>query len=233
MASSAIGDVWEDVQLKTTCYGCSAATCGMIAHRVNGVVVSVEGDPECPFSQGKLCAKGQAQIMMAYSTRRVTKPLKRTNPEKGIGVDPQWVEISYAEAVQISAAKLKECKEIDPAGLVFASTDFTTLPWFPGACLVSNGSFNFTTAGKTFCGNPVHPTLQQVHGGFHAGPDFHHTKHVMLFGSQKGAMYALLRRQKQAPARPKEQRKAQEARRRLGFSLAQVYHLQEKRRRRA
>lgn len=186
--ASASGAIWEDVQLKTTCYGCSSATCGMLARRVNGIVVSVEGDPECPFSQGKLCAKGQAQIMMAYSTRRVTRPLKRTNPEKGLGVDPRWVEISYDEAVKIAAEQLAQCKAIDPAGLVFASTDFTTLPWFPGACLLSNGSFNFTTAGKTFCGNPVHPTLQQVHGGFHAGPDFHHTKHVVLFGSQKGAM---------------------------------------------
>lgn len=31
----------EDVWLKTTCYGCPAATCGMLAHRVNGVVVEV------------------------------------------------------------------------------------------------------------------------------------------------------------------------------------------------
>ena len=79
MGSSVKSGVWEDVRLKTTCYGCPAGTCGMIAQRVKGVVVRVEGDPDCPFSQGKLCAKGQEQIMMAYSSRRVTKPLKRTN----------------------------------------------------------------------------------------------------------------------------------------------------------
>ncbi|MCK9285807.1 MAG: hypothetical protein M0P39_16175, partial [Rhodocyclaceae bacterium] len=45
----------EDQWLKTTCYGCPAATCGMLAHRVNGVVTEVRGDPDCPFSQGKLC----------------------------------------------------------------------------------------------------------------------------------------------------------------------------------
>ena len=180
--------VWEDVSLKTTCYGCPAGTCGMLARRVNGVVVEVSGDPECPFSQGKLCAKGQAQIAMAYSTRRVTTPLKRTNPEKGIGVDPKWVEISYDEAIRISAEKLKHCHETDPRGLVFATGDFTTLPWFLGSLLVSFGSPNHTSGGRSFCGNNVHPTLQQVHGGFHVGPDFHHCKHVILFGSNKGTL---------------------------------------------
>lgn len=188
MASSVTGGVKENVLLKTTCYGCPAGTCGMIAHRVNGVVVRVEGDPDCPFSQGKLCAKGQAQIMMAYSTRRVTKPLKRTNPEKGIGVDPGWVEISYEEAVATAAQKLKECRETDPLGLVFATSDFTTLPWFLGSLLVSFGCFNHTSGGRAFCGNNVHPALQQVHAGFHVGPDFHHCNHVILFGSNKGAM---------------------------------------------
>ncbi|MFO1378051.1 MAG: molybdopterin-dependent oxidoreductase [Steroidobacteraceae bacterium] len=178
----------EDVWLKTTCYGCPAATCGMLAHRVNGVVVEVAGDPESPYSQGRLCAKGQAQIMMAYSTRRVTKPLKRTNPEKGIGVDPQWVEISYDEAIRIAAAELKRCREKNPAGLVFSTADFSTLTWFTGALLGSFGSPNHASGGKVFCGNNVHPVLQQVHGGFHVQPDLHHCNYLMLFGSNKGAM---------------------------------------------
>ena len=176
----------EDVYLKTTCYGCPAGTCGMIAHRVNGVVVDVRGDPDCPFSQGKLCAKGHAQIMMAYSKRRVTKPLKRTNPVKGIGVDPKWVEISYEEAISIAAAKLRECRDTDPSGMFFSSQDFSTYPWFLGAVTGSFGTPNFDS--QLGCGNTVHPTLQQVHGGFHAGPDFHHCDYVMLIGSNKGGM---------------------------------------------
>ncbi|MFO1376087.1 MAG: molybdopterin-dependent oxidoreductase [Steroidobacteraceae bacterium] len=180
--------VWEDVRLKTTCYGCPAATCGMIARRVNGVVVEVSGDPDCPFSQGKLCAKGQSQIMMAYSRRRVTKCLKRTNPEKGIGVDPKWVEISYDEAIRISAEQIRKCHETDPTGFVWATGDFSTLQWFMPSVLTSFGSPNHQSGGRSFCGNNVHPTLQQVHGGFHVCPDFHHAKHVILFGSNKGTL---------------------------------------------
>ena len=178
----------EDVYLKTTCYGCPSSTCGMIAHRVDGIVVDVRGDPDCPFSQGKLCSKGQSQIMMAYSKKRVTTCLKRTNPKKGIGVDPGWVEISYEEALQLCAEALKVCKATDPNGLVFGTSDFSTLYWFLGAMLVSFGSFNHTSGGRAFCGQNVHPTLQQVHGGFHIGPDWEHTNYVLLLGSNKGAM---------------------------------------------
>ncbi|MFO1378300.1 MAG: molybdopterin-dependent oxidoreductase [Steroidobacteraceae bacterium] len=178
--------IQEDVELKTTCYGCPAGCCGILARRVNGVVVSLRGDPDCPFSQGRLCAKGHAQIMMAYSRRRVTQCLKRTNPEKGIGIDPRWVEISYDEAVRTAAEKLKACRDRDPAGLYYLNQDFTTLPWFTGAVMASFGSPNFDTS--IGCGNSVHPTLQQVHGGFHARPDFHYCNHLLLFGSTKGAM---------------------------------------------
>lgn len=173
---------------KTTCYGCPAGTCGMLAKKTGGIVVEVKGDPDCPFSQGRLCAKGHAQIMTSYSNRRVTRPLKRTNPEKGLGVDPGWVEISYEEAINTAAEKLRHCHETNPTGLVLGYTDFSTFPWFAGCMLGSFGSPNLATASKSFCGNNVHPVLQQVHGGFHAGPDFHHCNYLMLFGSNKGAM---------------------------------------------
>ena len=52
--------------------------------------------------------------------------------------------------------------------------------------MASFGSPNFDTS--IGCGNSVHPTLQQVHGGFHARPDFHYCNHLLLFGSTKGAM---------------------------------------------
>jgi len=188
MKTPAANQRHEDVLLKTVCYGCPAGTCAMYARRVDGVVVELRGDPECPFSQGRLCAKAHAQIMMAYSPKRFAKPLKRTNPEKGIGVDPKWVEIEYEEAIRIAGAKLRECRETDPTGLAYSCADFTTFPWFLGSALASFGTPNFCTGGLAFCGNNVHPVLQQVQGAFHAAPDFHYTNYVMLFGSTKGAM---------------------------------------------
>jgi len=62
-------------------------------------------------SQGKLCAKGNAGIWYAYDPDRLKYPLKRTNPEKGIDVDPKWVRISWKEALDLVANKFKEIKE--------------------------------------------------------------------------------------------------------------------------
>ena len=56
------------------------------------MVVNIEGNPDNPQNRGKMCAKGKAGFMNIYNPNRVTSPRKRTNPNKGIGVDPGWVE---------------------------------------------------------------------------------------------------------------------------------------------
>ena len=52
----------DDVWIHTSCDMCYSG-CGVKVHRVNGVVVNVEGDPNCPLNSGTLCAKGHAMIM--------------------------------------------------------------------------------------------------------------------------------------------------------------------------
>ena len=109
--------VQEDVWIPTTCHVCDRA-CGTLVHRVNGVVVKVEGNPACPDSQGRICAKGNAGISALYNPWRVKAPMKRTNPEKGRGVDPKWVEITWDEALNTIADKLKAVKAKDPRSFV-------------------------------------------------------------------------------------------------------------------
>lgn len=86
------------------CYG----NCSILAHNVNGVLTKIEGNPESACGEGRLCAKGVAGIMTLYDPNRVNVPLKRTNPRKGIGVDPGWVEISWEEALDTAVRKLKD-----------------------------------------------------------------------------------------------------------------------------
>jgi len=45
-----------------------------------------------------------AGLQNLYDPNRVNVPLKRTNPEKGIGVDPKWKPISRDEAMDIVQA---------------------------------------------------------------------------------------------------------------------------------
>ena len=85
--------IHEDVTVPTQCSRCYAQ-CGVRVRRVNGVAVKIEGVPESTLgSEGGLCGKGSAGIQVLYDPNRLNKPLKRTNPEKGVGVDPKWVEI--------------------------------------------------------------------------------------------------------------------------------------------
>ena len=108
------GAVQEDVWIPTACWMCGlGGECGILAHRVNGVVVKFEGDPRHPGSLGKICGRGQAGHMKLYNPYMVKAPLKRTNPEKGRGVDPKWVEISWDEALNTVAGKLKAIKDGD------------------------------------------------------------------------------------------------------------------------
>jgi len=112
----------DDVWIKSTCLMCYN-NCSIRVHRVNGVVIKIEGDPDAPQNAEKICAKGLAGIMSLYSPSRVKSPLKRTNPEKGIGVDPKWVEISWDEALDIATERLKKVREDDPRKLIVMSFD--------------------------------------------------------------------------------------------------------------
>ena len=91
-------------KLVTTSCGMCYIGCGIKVLVENGVVVNIEGNPDSPQNRGKMCAKGKAGFMNLYNPNRVKVPLKRTNPEKGLHVDPGWVEISWKEAIDTVVA---------------------------------------------------------------------------------------------------------------------------------
>src|SRR3990170_2087305 len=109
----------EDVWIHSICEMCKG-DCGILVHRVDGVIVDIKGDPDCPNSRGKNCAKSIAGIMQLYDPNRVKTPLKRTNPEKGLGIDPGWVRISWDEALDILKEKLTKIRKEDPRKLAWA-----------------------------------------------------------------------------------------------------------------
>jgi anaerobic selenocysteine-containing dehydrogenase len=105
--------VKEDKWIPSACWMCREG-CGILAHRVDGVIVKVEGNPEVPLNQGRLCARGNAAMFKLYNPYRVKTPVKRTNPDKGPGVDPKWQEISWDEAYNIVADRMKKIKADNP-----------------------------------------------------------------------------------------------------------------------
>ena len=64
--------------------------CGLIATVDNGRVVKVQGDPDHPLTQGKICPKGKKHLTRLYAYERLTHPLKRF---KGQFVPVAWDEI--------------------------------------------------------------------------------------------------------------------------------------------
>ncbi len=82
--------------------------CGSIAVVENSRFVALEPDPSHPTGQA-LCAKGRAAPELVYHQDRLLYPLKRTRP-KG-DPDPGWQRISWDEALDLTATKLRQLAE--------------------------------------------------------------------------------------------------------------------------
>src|SRR3972149_8301622 len=171
--------------IPTVCYMCYSC-CGIKVRLENGLPVEICGDPANPHNQGKMCAKGKAGIMSLYSPYRLKRPVLRTAPEKGIGIDPGWKEISWDEALEMIAARMKRIREEDPRKLVIAGMDFNNVP--ARTAFVSGCGTPNLWGGATgyFSGKGLHPVLYLTNAAFYAEPDFDYCQYNILFGTQLG-----------------------------------------------
>ncbi|HLP16046.1 MAG TPA: TAT-variant-translocated molybdopterin oxidoreductase, partial [Bacteroidota bacterium] len=60
----------------STCMGCEHA-CGILIKTREGRPIKVDGNPEHPVNQGKICPKGQASMMNLYDPERLREPMQR------------------------------------------------------------------------------------------------------------------------------------------------------------
>src|SRR5215470_19143514 len=84
--------------------GLCIARCGTVATVENGRFTRLDPDPSHPTGAA-LCAKGRAAPELVYSKDRLTRPLRRTRP-KG-DADPGWEPISWEEALDVIAGKMR------------------------------------------------------------------------------------------------------------------------------
>jgi anaerobic selenocysteine-containing dehydrogenase len=176
----------RDVWVPTVCAGCYNC-CGIQVHRVDGRIVEVKGDPAAPNSKGYICAKGLVRALDVHHPNRVRKPLKRTNPEKGIGVDPGWKEISWDEAMEISVEALKKVRAKDPRGLILSHFDIAGYR-LSGAFGRAFGTENMHWNRADYCGSASHPAWLITNGTLNSEVDFPNCKYVILWGTQLGHM---------------------------------------------
>ncbi|MBT5267214.1 MAG: molybdopterin-dependent oxidoreductase [Rhodospirillaceae bacterium] len=176
----------DDAWVPSVCMGCYNC-CGIRIHRINGKVVDIEGDPESPNSRGHICAKGKARFLDLYDPKRLLKPMKRGNPEKGLGVDPQWTEITWDEALDTITARLTKVREEDPRKLVIAHFDM------PGygiskAFGAAFGTPNLHWNRADYCGAAPHVANLLLNGSFNGELDFERSNYMVLWGTQLGAI---------------------------------------------
>ena len=170
--------------VNTSCKMCLFTCNTRVLVSDDGVVIKVEGNPSSAANGSALCPKGNAAILRHYDPRRFKTPLKRTNPEKGPGIDPKWVPISWDEAYGIVASELKRVREDDPRKLLPSIGDFQK-EWLWGWPEVF-GTRNVFTSWSNWCGGGYHSMNGFINSSFNAVTDSNYCNYWLSNGSGDG-----------------------------------------------
>ncbi len=92
-------------KIPTTCDICFWK-CGAIAYVENGKLLKIEGNPDDPLSNGRLCPRGTGGIGAHFDMDRLRAPIIRKS-ERG---EEKWVEVTWSEAFDYIAGKMKKIK---------------------------------------------------------------------------------------------------------------------------
>jgi len=166
--------------VKTYCARMDHGGCGILVHVENGRITKIEGDLDSPFNRGTICAKGLAQIERLNHPDRLTYPMKRMG-ERGEG---RWKRISWDEALETIAGKIKETIERDGQGAIcFAQGTPKGLELFLMIRLANILNVpNISTPGNV-CHMP-RETASSLTCGFFPIPDYDHPPAcVVVWGS--------------------------------------------------
>ena len=95
------------------CYQCVAGPDLMRVEVEDGIATRIESNYAVAGSHpggGRVCVKAYGLIQKTYNPNRVASPMKRTNPRKGRGEDPGFVPISWDEALDIVAGRMRDIR---------------------------------------------------------------------------------------------------------------------------
>lgn len=183
-AAAATKSALGDQVIKSTCVHC-VNFCGIEARVSNGVIRAIYPDTaRAEYYNWGICPKGASGLFNTYNPYRLKKPMKRTNPNKGMHEDPKWVEISWDEAFQTITDKLKKIKAENPSKLVWhhGHGKYTIGDQFPKAFCAAFGTPNVIHRTTT-CESSRH-VADELTWGYHGFlPDLEHTKLLLNFGA--------------------------------------------------
>lgn len=85
----------------STCTGCSNA-CGILVKTQEGRPIKIDGNPEHPVNQGKICSIGQSSILNLYSPERIQTSLKKSG---GSFTEIAWLDADKEILSALNAAR--------------------------------------------------------------------------------------------------------------------------------
>lgn len=170
--------------VKSTCVHC-VNFCGIEAKLEGDVIRAIYPDKaRADYYNWGICPKGASGVFNTYNPYRLKKPMKRTNPNKGMNEDPKWVEISWDEAFQTLTDKLAKIKADNPSKLVWhhGHGKYTIGDQFPKAFCAAFGTPNVIHRTTT-CEASRH-VADELTWGYHGHlPDLEYTNLYLSFGS--------------------------------------------------
>jgi len=92
-----------------TCQGCTS-WCAKQVYVVDGRAVKIRGNPHSKVNMGASCPRPHLALQQLYDPDRIKTPMKRTNAKKGRNEDPQFVPITWDEALNAMADKILELR---------------------------------------------------------------------------------------------------------------------------
>jgi formate dehydrogenase major subunit len=132
-------------ELHSVCPYC-AVGCGLVAYtRQNSdgstQLLQIEGDPNSPINEGRLCPKGATAMQLATSRRRVEKPLYRA-PGSSKWEEKDWKFLLDKIAQNMKASRDRTFVGQDAAGNTVNRTEGIA---FAGGAAFSSEEGYFTT----------------------------------------------------------------------------------------
>jgi formate dehydrogenase major subunit len=96
-------------EVRSLCPYC-AVGCAIVAYTRPGAnghpeLLQIEGDPDSPVNEGRLCPKGASAMQLAVSTRRVPRPLYRAP-----GSD-RWQAVGWDDMLDRLAQRIKDARD--------------------------------------------------------------------------------------------------------------------------
>jgi anaerobic selenocysteine-containing dehydrogenase len=180
----AIGSAKSELQLQpleefvpTTCW-IGKQDCGILARKVNGRIVKLEGQPSHPRNFGTLCPKGQGQIAALYDPNRVKTPLIRTN-EKGVA--GEFRAATWDEALTLVADRVTEVRNRDKRLLLWQKGRSKQKNFYDDAFVKASGATKLHHGA--FCSDAGYRGTEYtvgLHGVMH--PDFKHMRLLLCWG---------------------------------------------------